>query len=59
MIDPKATASMQLAGYLCGNAAPRLSPLIPPQNSNTGARKLVVRLPGKATAETISVAFEN
>jgi hypothetical protein len=31
----------------------------PPQNPNKGARKLVVRLPGKITTATISVAFEN
>jgi hypothetical protein len=30
----------------------------PPQNPNRGDRKLVVRLPGKVTATTIEVAFE-
>ena len=31
----------------------------PPQNPNRGAKKLVVRLPGKVTTATIGVAFEN
>ena len=31
----------------------------PPQNPNKGAKKLVVRLPGKVTTATINVAFEN
>jgi hypothetical protein len=31
----------------------------PPQNPNRGARKLVVRLPGKVTTAKIKVAFED
>lgn len=31
----------------------------PPQNPNKGAKKLVVKLPGKVTAATIEVVFEN
>lgn len=31
----------------------------PPQNPNKGAKKLVVRLPGKVTTASIGIAFEN